>query len=112
MKFAHSKSKINHNHTKKSNGLRVADKKSQPPKHEVIRAAEVKNCFEPRIARIYTDKKSEKNHGVGSLSECWIFCGKDTRKRACRCFFTTHPCLETKRNPGVFSQGSLSEAQA
>ena len=57
MKFAHSKSKINHNHTKKSNGLRVADKKSQPPRHEVIRAAEVKNCFEPRIARIYTTKR-------------------------------------------------------
>jgi hypothetical protein len=49
---------------KKSNGLRVADKKSQPPRHEVIRAAEVKNCFEPLIARIYTDKKSEKITGL------------------------------------------------
>jgi hypothetical protein len=39
----------------------------------------------------------QKNHRVDSLSECWICCGKDPRKRACGCFFTTHPRLETKR---------------
>ena len=44
----------------------------------------------------------QKKHGLDSLRECWICCGKDTRKRACRCFFTTSPRLETKRNPVFF----------
>jgi len=38
-------------------------------------------------------------HRVDSLRECWICFAKDTRKRACGCFFTTHPRLEIKRNP-------------
>jgi hypothetical protein len=51
----------------------------------------------------------QKNHRVDSLHECWICCGKDTRKRACGCFFTTSPRLETKRKL-VFSKRFLGEA--
>ena len=43
-------------HTNKSNLLRVAGKESLQTSHGVIRAAEVMNCFEPRITKIYTTK--------------------------------------------------------
>ena len=50
------------------------------------------------MGKIFTDGKIIK-HGVDLLRECWICFGKDTRKRAYGCFFTTSPRLETKRKP-------------
>ena len=55
--------------------------------------------------------RRQKKHGLDSLRECWICFGKDTRKRACGCFFTTSPRLETKRNPVFFFLFSTSCAR-
>ena len=43
-----------------------------------------------------------KKQGVDSLRECWICFAKDTRKRACGCFFTTFFRLEIEPNPAIF----------
>jgi hypothetical protein len=44
------------------------------------------------MGKIVTDWKIIK-HRVDSLRECWICLIKDTCKRACGCFFKTHPRL-------------------
>jgi hypothetical protein len=53
----------------------------------------------------------QKKARVDSLCECWICCGKDTHKRACRCFFKTSPRLAGQAQPPIFSQRSPREAQ-